>query len=54
MGDMKIGVDGRMMLRYISGKISSENVNWTEFSLNDHNGNKDNPSGLNVGNVLSS
>jgi hypothetical protein len=56
MGEMKIGVDGRMMLRngYISGKISSENVKWTEFCLNDHNGSKDNSSGLNRGHVLSS
>jgi hypothetical protein len=54
MEDTKVDADGRMMFRYISGKISSENVNWTEFTLNDSNGSKDNPSGLNVGNVLSS
>jgi hypothetical protein len=54
MGDMKIGADGRMMLRYISGKISSENVNWTELALNDPYCSKDSPSGLNTGNVISS
>jgi hypothetical protein len=54
MWNMKIGANGGIMFRYISGKISSENVNWTEFALNDPNGSKDNPSGLKVGNVLSS
>jgi hypothetical protein len=39
---------------YFSGEISSENLNCTDLALNDPNGTKDNPSDLNIGNILSS